>query len=356
VIVWFTYCYFVWWLWYGLLQSIRHQPDISDPVENLPFSLIIAAKNEENCIGQVLDRLIDQNYPKNKYEIIIVADRCTDRTVEIVREKKKKFSSLNLLEIKEVPPAISPKKYALEAGIKMARNKILVLMDADCLPGSDYLKTINHYFVAGNQVVINFPKVIINNGYLHNYLLPERLLTWSLAAAGVGQQLPFLAFGGSWGYTREILRKTGGFEKILNSLSGDDDLLIYHMGKLKPPMAACLNSKGWVYTNLPENFKTFFRQRRRHHSAGKHYALPIKIGYAVFHGSNFLLWIFPLVWIPSLILLFLKFFLDSLFLKYAARVFQEEINFKNYVFFEVGYLLHHLIVAPFAFLGTAKWK
>ncbi|GAB4363751.1 MAG: glycosyltransferase [Calditrichia bacterium] len=353
--VYFLYMGFIIWLLWGIRRAWRfHSTQAAG--EALPFSIVIAAHNEEQVIGETLQRLISQNYPDEKYEIVVVADRCSDRTAQIVEEYQAKVPGLQLISVLEVPPNMAPKKYALQQGIARSQHDHLILMDADCLPGPGYLSTFNKYFNGRAQVVLNFPKVRVENRILHRYLHLERLITWSIAAAGVGHRRPFLAFGGSWGYTREILEKAGGMESVSHSLSGDDDLLIYRMGRLKPVMAVCFDPAGWVQTFLPPTFQHFLRQRRRHHSAGRHYATGVKMGYAFFHLSHFLLWFLPVFFLPAIITLFGKFLLDGLTLHYAGKIFREKVQFKNGILFEIGFLLHHLLIAPLGFIGKIRWK
>ena len=48
-------------------------------------SIIVAARNEEQCIGRLLEALLQQTYPKELFEIIIVDDFSTDATANVVR-------------------------------------------------------------------------------------------------------------------------------------------------------------------------------------------------------------------------------------------------------------------------------
>lgn len=350
-----VYLGFALWLMSGLRSAIRRQPPPDTHGSPRPFSVILAAHNEEDAISAVLASLAAQDYPAEAYQIILVADRCTDRTVERARRAMAGFPDFHLLEIEAVPEDMPPKKYALQQGVALARYSRLVLMDADCTAGPRYLHILNDYFAAGAQVVVNIPKGKVKPGLLHDYLLPERLLTWSIAAAGVGHRRPFLAFGGSWAYTRRALDTVGGFGGISASLSGDDDLLIYRMGKAGLPSAVCLNPEGWVTTDLPDSFAAFLRQRRRHHSAGKYYTPAVQAGYAAFHLANVLLWLLPLLTPAALWLLAGKIAVDYLALKQAGRLFRETLRWQHYAAFEIGYLLQHLIVAPSAFIGKIRW-
>lgn len=44
------------------------------------FAILVAARNEENVIGKLIDSLNNMNYPKDKYEIIVAPNNCSDNT------------------------------------------------------------------------------------------------------------------------------------------------------------------------------------------------------------------------------------------------------------------------------------
>jgi cellulose synthase/poly-beta-1,6-N-acetylglucosamine synthase-like glycosyltransferase len=349
------YLFFAFWLLSGLKRAYQKQPcGTYENTSNL--SIIIAAHDEAAMISQTLDNLIGQDYPKNKYEIILVADRCKDDTVPIVKEKMKVFNGLKLIEIDENPQYSSPKKYALKIGIDAANSENLILMDADCWTKSRYLQTINKYFHSGAQVVLNISKISGGNKLLHRFIKTERIMVWSIAAAAVGHKTPFLAFGTSWAYQKVVLESVGGFEEILHSMSGDDDLLIYRMGRKKAAVSVCFDPEGWGYTRLPDNLKAFITQRRRHHSAGKYYATSVKSAYAIYHLSNICLWIFPFFWLPALTGLLLKFAVDYAIMRYATVRFQEKSNILNFILFEFGYFFYQLFITPLSFVGKIHWR
>jgi cellulose synthase/poly-beta-1,6-N-acetylglucosamine synthase-like glycosyltransferase len=354
-LIFVIYLYFVFWLLTGINKAAEFS--ITQTVGDYhQFSIIIAAHNEESVIQDTLSDLVHQDYSRNNYQIIVVLDRCTDGTREIARKISSLHNNIELIEIKKVAEGVSPKKYALQKGIQKARYDYLILMDADCRSEPEYLKTINAYFQAGAEVLLNIPKFKPVRNFLYRYILPERLITWSIAAAGIGRKKPFLAFGTTWAYTRAIYEKAGGFEKFGDSLSGDDDLLIYQMGKLKPEMAVCTNPGGWGITRIPHNLSDYFIQRRRHHSAGKFYAAEVKLGYAIFHISNFALWILPFFYLPGIAVLFAKLIVDYQVMKRAGGLFAEDVTLLNFFIFEIGYLLHHIFIAPLGFIGKIKWR
>lgn len=99
---------------------------------NLFFvSVIVPAYNSEKTIGKCIDSLLAQNYPKNKYEIIIVDNNSSDLTVDIIKKYPVKI--------------IYEKKYqsayaARNAGIKVAQGSIIAFTDSDCAADKNWIR------------------------------------------------------------------------------------------------------------------------------------------------------------------------------------------------------------------------
>ena len=174
------------------------------------------------------------------------------------------------------------------------------------------------------EAIVSIPKFLRFPSVLYNYYLPERILTWGIAAAAIGNRKPFLAFGPVWCYTKKAYEKAGGMDRISHILSGDDDLLVSQMGKGSLPIAFCFNPEGWGETRSPHTLGEFVTQRRRHHSAGKHYATRVQLGYLLFHLSNLILWILPLFQPLLILVLAAKIVVDFAIIFRIGRIFHEK--------------------------------
>jgi glycosyltransferase involved in cell wall biosynthesis len=108
----------------GVSNRHRHRNRKQDWVTTI--SVIIPAHNEEDYIGLTLDALSRQNYPH--FEVIVVANGCTDRTVEIA---SKNCDRLIVLSDKSLG-------VSRNLGAKLARGKVLMFLDADTVlePGA----------------------------------------------------------------------------------------------------------------------------------------------------------------------------------------------------------------------------
>ena len=103
-----------------------------------PFiSVIMPIRNEADFIARSLGAVLDQNYPKELFEILVVDGMSTDETRAIVTRlgASVKCPLVRLLdnEKKIVPPAMN-------IGIKMAKGDFIVRVDGHCIIQPDYLK------------------------------------------------------------------------------------------------------------------------------------------------------------------------------------------------------------------------
>lgn len=105
----------------------------STDASNLPFvSVIIPAYNAEKYIKRCLECITNQNYPKDKIEVIVVDNNSTDNTADII----KSFNVRYVFNEKKGP---SPSR---NKGISIATGEYLIFTDSDCLADSDFV--LNH--------------------------------------------------------------------------------------------------------------------------------------------------------------------------------------------------------------------
>jgi len=93
-------------------------------------SVIVPAKDEEANIGAALETLLGQDYPN--LEIIVVDDRSTDGTAEVVRRVAERDGRVRLVQVKELAAGWFGKPHAMHTGAREARGEWLLFVDADC--------------------------------------------------------------------------------------------------------------------------------------------------------------------------------------------------------------------------------
>jgi len=107
----------------------------------MPFvSVIIPCLNEEKYVKKCLDSLIEQDYPKDKIEILIIDGMSDDKTREIIQEYCQKYSFIKLLN--------NSKKFTpvgLNIGIKEAKGSRIIRMDTHATYEKDYISKCIKY-------------------------------------------------------------------------------------------------------------------------------------------------------------------------------------------------------------------
>ncbi|MDI6792498.1 MAG: glycosyltransferase family 2 protein [bacterium] len=103
-------------------------------------SIIIPCRNEEKHISKCLDSTIVNDYPKDKFEVLVVDGMSEDGTREIIGKYAQQYTNIKLLDN---PKKIAPT--AMNLGIKEAKGNIIIRMDAHTEYPKDYISKIAYW-------------------------------------------------------------------------------------------------------------------------------------------------------------------------------------------------------------------
>ncbi len=334
---------------------------------DLSLSVIIAAHNEEKYIENCLLSILNSNYPKNLYEVILVDDRSTDLTNEIVNKLKMEFTNLSYIKVIGNETDLPFKKNALTIGIRKSKFEYLCVTDADCLVGKEWLNNIADSFKNNFEVSIGYSPykkdLSKSNSHLNSFLDYEEYKNSLYSFSAVEVNFPYLCSGRNFAYRKSLFNAVGGFDFINNSVSGDDDLLLQLFKKKNASVNCLLKIYSFVETEYPLSFSHFIRQRIRHFSASSFYPFPIKLFYSVIHLTH----------ITILLLLIINFKIGISFLLFKILfdillINSNSINFnfkqnifsqiKNEILLITYYLFFGLLSIPsyFGNKKTINWK
>lgn len=127
------------------------------PAKNMhKYAICIAARNEEAVIGNLINSINRQDYPKELLTIFVVADNCTDNTAKIAREKGavcyERFNDKD-----------KTKGFALQFLFESIRKDYGIesfegyfIFDADNLLEKDYISRMNDSFDAGEKIITSY--------------------------------------------------------------------------------------------------------------------------------------------------------------------------------------------------------
>ena len=144
----------IFWL-YQLVISVCSLIKLKDkPMlvnKNHRFMAIIPAHNEENVVEELIKSLKAQDYPKDLYDIYVIADNCTDRTAEVARKA-------GAIVYERFDPTKKTKGYALNWFLKQkieedAQYDAFFIFDADNIVDKNFIKNMNKKLCQGEEVV-----------------------------------------------------------------------------------------------------------------------------------------------------------------------------------------------------------
>jgi cellulose synthase/poly-beta-1,6-N-acetylglucosamine synthase-like glycosyltransferase len=327
-------------------------------------SVVIAARNEEKNIESCVRAVLNQSYPHENVEIIVVDDRSEDRTADLVISISAAHRQVKLLQIIDTSSHLAPKKRAIDLGIRHAAGEIIVTTDADCQPGPAWLVELVKYFEPDVGLVAGY------NPYKANGLLFQQVLALDyfamacVAAASAGLNYPLSCSGGNLAYRKNLYLQIGGFKNFGRWVSGDDDFFLQQVREnTNWKIRYSTNPKTFVPTAPPANLKELVNQRIRYASKCAHYARPVTLGLLGVYLLNLLLVIglCVSVFVHKLlgywtVMFILKSCAEFLFLSRGQKLLAARHPFK--IFF-VTALVHPLYLVLMGLLGQLfrfQWK
>ena len=201
----------------------------SPPEPPVMISVVIAARNEEKTIGRCLQSLLNQEYPANQFEILVVDDHSTDATASIADEVGKgRVRVLSLKDYTGGRPENSYKKRAIEAGIAQATGSLIVTTDADCTAGPHWLESITSFFRQTGSVFIAAPVVLRapqrRRGFFSTLLEIFQSLDFvglqEITGASVFKRFHYMCNGANLTYEKRYFMRWGGLKGLMNSPAG----------------------------------------------------------------------------------------------------------------------------------------
>ncbi|MBQ8550925.1 MAG: glycosyltransferase [Clostridia bacterium] len=139
------------------------------------YAVLIAARNEEAVIGNLLSSIKKQDYPRDKLTVFVVADNCTDKTAQTAREH-------GAICYERFDDARCTKGYALQfllerIGEDYGRLSFegYFVFDADNLLSRDYVAKMNDAFDSGAKIITSYRN---SKNFDENWIASTYALHW----------------------------------------------------------------------------------------------------------------------------------------------------------------------------------
>lgn len=252
--------------WYKPKLKMKHEPRKS-------FAVLVAAHNEEQVVGALLENLKRLDYPKELYDVFVICDNCTDKTADIVRQH-------GVIAMERNNPQLRGKGYAIEWMLKELwkmpkKYDAVVMFDADNLCNPDYLSLMNNDLCNGSKVIQayldtkNPTDSWITGAYAVTYWYCNRL--WQLPRTNL-KMANFLG-GTGMCFDAALLKEMGwGATSLVEDLE-------FTMRCVQRGIKPTLNFDAKVYDEKPLTFKASAKQRLRwmqgHFDVARRYSFPL---------------------------------------------------------------------------------
>ncbi|MCG7384750.1 MULTISPECIES: glycosyltransferase family 2 protein [Paenibacillus] len=237
------------------------------------FAVLVAAHNEEQVIGALMENLKQLDYPEDLYDVFVICDNCTDGTAQIVRDH-------GLNACVRTNADLRGKGYAIEWMLKYLwklprQYDAVVMFDADNLVDRNFLLEMNNDLCNGSRVIQGYIDTKnpedswITAAYGVSYWYINRL--WQLSR----HNLNMANFLGGTGmcFETNLLKEIGwGATSLVEDLE-------FTMRSVQRNVYPVFNYDAKVFDEKPLTFKASARQRLRwmqgHFTVARRYFFPL---------------------------------------------------------------------------------
>jgi len=211
------------WTWTA--GTVFDQPE-ADPL--IELTVIVPARNEEECLSACLESLINQSeeiFELGKdWELIVVDDHSADRTRQIALS----FDKVSVMEAAKLEPGWTGKNQAVWTAAKRARGRWLLFTDADTIHEPGNLRRAIHEAEKHKAGVLSYSPRQLTSGLVQRSLMPlifcELSLAYPPAKVSDPNQRIAAANGQFLLVEREAYRRLGGHAAVADKVLEDVEL------------------------------------------------------------------------------------------------------------------------------------
>lgn len=323
-------------------------------------SVIVAARNEAETIEDCLHSLAKLDYPENLLEIIIVNDRSTDGTDQIIAEFIKRKSHFKYFTISEPIPTLSGKASAIAQAIHHSRSEIIFITDADCIVPQNWIKKTIPYFTDQVGMVAGFTLLNFSGRFFNQIQNLDWAYLLSIAAGAAGLGIPLTCMGNNFAFRRSAYEQVGGYYGVGFSVTEDFALLQAISQRTEWKIRFTIDGDCLVKTKPMKDWSDFFSQRKRWAVGGQsvHWFGKLLIGIAVL--TNFVLIgsiIFSQNYIFILCSFLFIFISDYLLVESSMKQLGIKLHLKYLLFYRIFFMLYStVLLVDLLFNPKVTWK
>lgn len=253
----FVAFYFLSLFFFLYFNNKKHLFDYPKAKRKYSISVLVPSWNEEKTIEETIKHIFEIDYPIE--ELIVLNDGSTDKTKEIVEKLLKKYPKLKLVNKKN-----SGKANSLNMGIKMAKGELIVVVDADSYPNKDSFRKLVGFFddeKVGAATCVFVPRN--KTKFIEKMQVIEyNIISFTRKLLGYVDAI-YVTPGPLAMYRKKALTDISGFDT--RNLTEDIEIT-WRLTGVKYERRMCLST--YATTTVPDNLKSWYRQRRRWNIGG----------------------------------------------------------------------------------------
>ncbi len=219
------------------------------------FAVVIPARNEEVVIGNLIQSLNNQNYPKDKYDVYVVPNNCDDNTEEVAKSSNAQIISTANIITKSKGDVL---RYAFKYLSEKDYDAYLIF-DADNIVHPDFISEMNDTLVSGYRVAQGYrdsknpSDTWISSSHSLHYIIQNYFM--NRARSNINKSC--FVNGTGFMISKEYLKENG-----YNSLTITEDIeLNVNCGLNNEQIAFVENAV--TYDEQPISFEVSWKQRKR---------------------------------------------------------------------------------------------
>lgn len=377
IYLWFSYVLAAAYVWlmlaysYGYFKPKRNGA-APKPGEQPFFSIIIPARNEAANIEKCLNSILNNNYPGDKFEIILIDDFSEDDTYTIAaRLAGNNLQVIRLSDhINKEERLNAFKKKALEIGISKTKGTYIITTDADCIVPANWLRSYAEKLnTSGNiqclAAPVNFIPYNNRKNWLYYFQSIDFMTMQGITIASNRLGLGNMSNGANFLFSKKAFETVGGYKGIDQKASGDDMMLMQKIQQQYPDGIDFLFDKNAIVaTPVQPDWASFLNQRIRWASKADSYPqvkLTLVLLLVYLFNLNFLVLgivaCFNAIVLKPLLYIFLSKLIAELVFVMPLSIF---FNKRKELFYLIILQpLHILYIISAGFLGkfgTYNWK
>lgn len=232
--------------------SEKKDPGVLPAAPRRLLSVVIPCHNHAEALAGNLPAILEQDFPADRYEVIVVDDDSTDDTLQVVRSLESRYPHLRHTFVPPTARFVVRRKLAITLGIRAARGPWVLITLPECRPlGREWLYamarrfTDDADFVLGYATYINDGSRRVRRAIWEN--LQQQLIRYRSASDG-------RAIGGdlcNMGLRKSLFMEKRGFADSLALGFGEGDLLVDALAE-KGRVLLELHPEAMVRRPLPE--------------------------------------------------------------------------------------------------------